>query len=270
MHYKFFAHSDPGKVRQNNEDSVSFDEACRVVVLADGMGGYKAGEVASAMATSLIQSELVRWLSSGDLSPSSSQLMRAIDICTTRANEAILNKAMTDPDCFGMGTTLVVGVFQPSSLVLGHIGDSRCYCWRHGSLRQLTRDHSMLQEQVDAGVLTMEQAARAPGKNLLTRALGIKEAMPIDIQEVAVQAGDLYLLCSDGLTEMLSDGDIAQILGMDASLERLARTLVAQANALGGRDNVTVLLARAYSRSERPNLVSKLFGATLSHATDAK
>ena len=260
MRYKFFAQSDPGKLRSNNEDSVSFDAAARVAVLADGMGGYQAGEVASNMATSQVQTELVRWLSSGDLLPSSSQLVRAIDICVHKANQAILDMALSDPACVGMGTTLVVGVFQPSSLVLGHVGDSRCYRWRGGDLTRLTRDHSMTQQQLDAGMLTAEQAAVAPGRHLLTRALGVREPLQVEIHEHAVQSGDLYLMCSDGLTEMLPDPVISQLLDMDASLDRLARTLVAEANARGGRDNIAVLLVRTYAQAARPTLVNKFFG----------
>lgn len=260
MHYKFFTCTDPGKVRLNNEDSVSFDTAYRVAVLADGMGGYQAGEVASSMATSMVQSELVRWLASGELLPSSRQLARAIDICAHKANQAILEKAMSNPAYAGMGTTLVVGAFQPSTLVLGHVGDSRCYRWRRETLTRLTRDHSITQQQIDAGLLTPDQAAVAPGRNLLTRALGVREPLQVEIHEHAVESGDLYLMCSDGLTEMLSDQMITQILATDASLERLARTLVAEANARGGRDNIAVLLVRAYSQLEKPTLVAKLFG----------
>jgi len=144
----------------------------------------------------------------------------------------------------------VVAVFQGKHLVLGHIGDSRCYRLRDGKLAQLTRDHSILQEQIDAGLLTAEQAASAPGRNLLTRALGVEKTTRIDIQEHHVHDADLYLLCSDGLNDMVSDKDIGSVLSSDAGLPAIASTLVARAIANGGRDNVSVLLVRAQTWPE--------------------
>jgi len=159
-----------------------------------------------------------------------------------------------------MGTTLVVGVFLGDHLTLGHVGDSRCYRLRDTVLSQLTKDHSMLQEQVDAGMLTPEQAAVAPGKNLLTRALGAEDALLIDVGVHAVKEGDLYLMCSDGLTDMVSDANLAALMTADMPLSQMAQALVNAANAHGGRDNIAVLLTKALAPQARPGLMSALFG----------
>lgn len=261
MNYTLFAQTDPGLVRTNNEDSVALDETFQIAVLADGMGGYNAGEVASGMATSFILSELVRWMSIDGQQADVAHVSRFIEMCISKTNRSILNAAVSNPQYAGMGTTLVVGVFLASRLVLAHVGDSRCYRWREGALEQITKDHSMLQEQVDAGVLTPEQASVAPGKNLLTRALGVEEAVRVEIHEHAVQGGDLYLMCSDGLTDMLDTHAIAGILATGESLPMMATELVDQAKSNGGRDNITVLLVQAAEcASNKPGLMSRLFG----------
>ncbi len=175
-------------------------------------------------------------------------------------NRSILNAAISNIQYAGMGTTLVAGVFLDSILVLAHVGDSRCYRLRQGVLEQITKDHSMLQEQVDAGVLTPEQAAVAPGKNLLTRALGVEEVVKVDIHQHQVQANDLYLMCSDGLTDMLDVAGIAAIVGSSSPLSAMAAELVTQAKAHGGRDNITVLLAQAADEAAKPGLMLRLFG----------
>jgi protein phosphatase len=260
MYYSFHALTDPGLVRTNNEDSFAFDEAAGLAILADGMGGYNAGEIASGMATSFIKSEMVRWLSAGGHRLSPRHVAQAIETCVDEANLSILNAAISNVHYAGMGTTLVVGVFQGERLVLGHVGDSRCYRLRDTVLEQITKDHSMLQEQVDAGVLTPEQAAVAPGKNLLTRALGVEEMARVEIHEHAVQSGDLYLMCSDGLTDMIDERTIASVLCSGTPMSVMAADLVARANANGGRDNVTVLLTGVRSMPDKPGLMSRLFG----------
>lgn len=260
MNYTFFAQTDPGLVRSNNEDSVAFDETLQVAVLADGMGGYNAGEVASGMTTTFIKAELVRWLSEHKPPADAQQVTSFIDNCISKTNRSIINAAISNAQYAGMGTTLVVGVFLESSLVLAHVGDSRCYRWRQGRLEQITKDHSMLQEQVDAGVLTPEQAAVAPGKNLLTRALGVEDVVKVEIHQHEVQTNDLYLMCSDGLTDMLHMGSMAAIVGNGATLPAMAAELVERAKANGGRDNITVLLIHATSNENRPGLMSRLFG----------
>ena len=259
MHYSFHALTDSGLVRTNNEDDLAFDPDVGVAVLADGMGGYNAGEVASSMAVQLVKAELVRCLSNNSQQHSPTQVAKMIETCFDEANVAILNAANANPHYAGMGTTLVVGVFYGASLILGHVGDSRCYRLRDGVLTQITKDHSMLQEQVDAGLLTQEQAAVAPGKNLLTRALGVEDAVRVDIREYPVQDGDLYVLCSDGLTDMLTDKDILFTLSTHTNLALMASELVARSNINGGRDNISVLLAQAGNTVEKSGLLSKLF-----------
>jgi protein phosphatase len=156
-----------------------------------------------------------------------------------------LDTASKNQQYYGMGTTVVVGVFYKDSLILGHVGDSRCYRLRSDVLTQLTRDHSLLQEQIDAGFLTVEQAVTAPGRNLLTRALGADGPIQVELREYQVQDGDVYLMCSDGLTDMLSDDLICATLQRHEFLPEMATELVNRANLAGGRDNITVLLAKA-------------------------
>lgn len=249
MQYSFHGLTDAGLVRTNNEDSLVIDADHGIAILADGMGGYNAGEVASSMATEFISVELAHWLS---LEPQRSDLTRverAVEMCADEANLSILDAATANPHYAGMGTTLVVAVFQGRNLVLGHIGDSRCYRMRDHQLTQLTRDHSILQEQIDAGLIDANQAMGASGRNLLTRALGVEKTTRIEIHQHQVHDADVYLLCSDGLNDMVNDQDIALLLSCDAPLPDIASSLVAKAIANGGRDNVSVLLVRAQARS---------------------
>lgn len=260
MNYEFCIRTDPGLARENNEDSVTVDEPTRLGILADGMGGYNAGEVASGMATTFIKSELGRWLAQAGRHANAREVRRAMEICVDNANRSIFNAANSNPQYSGMGTTLVVGVFQDGRLMLGHIGDSRCYRLRNNQLEQITKDHSLLQEQMDAGLITPEQAATSTNKNLVTRALGVEDAVLLEVNEHKVDPGDLYLMCSDGLSDMLDDEAIAQILTGDASLEQKSVQLVDAANANGGRDNISVLLAQANSGSKKRGLISRWLG----------
>jgi protein phosphatase len=159
-----------------------------------------------------------------------------------------------------MGTTLVVAIFCGSHLILGHVGDSRCYRLRDGVLLQLTRDHSVLQEQIDAGLLTPAQAALSSDRNLVTRALGVENAAKLELNDFPVQDGDLYLLCSDGLTDMVQDTGIAAALRQRATLDQTARDLVQMANQNGGRDNIAVVLVRANEAKRRRHLLARLLG----------
>lgn len=260
MNYTFCAQTDPGRVRENNEDAVAFDDATHVAVLADGMGGYNAGEIASGMATAFIKTELARWLSEAGPQAQAGQVRRAIEICVDNANRSVFNASHANPQYSGMGTTLVLAVFQGATLLLGHVGDSRCYRWRGNQLVQITRDHSLLQEQMDAGLLTREQAATSPNKNLVTRALGVETEVALEVNEYSVEAGDIYLLCSDGLSDMMDDAAIAQILQNGSSLDHMAGELVSTANENGGRDNITVLLTQVENKPEKRGLISRLLG----------
>lgn len=260
MTYQFCARTDPGRARENNEDSVAFDESTHLAVLADGMGGYNAGEVASGMATAFIKSEMTRWLSEAGPHANAREVGRAMEICVDNANRSIFDAANANPHYSGMGTTLVVGVFHGSKLMLGHLGDSRCYRLRHGALAQITRDHSLRQEQIDAGLLTPEQAASFVNRSLVTRALGVEDATMLELNEHDVEPGDLYLMCSDGLSDMVDDGKIAQILETPDPLEQKAERLVGAANEHGGRDNITVLLVQVGAAAEKRGLISRWLG----------
>jgi protein phosphatase len=260
MNYEFCLRTDPGLARENNEDSVTIDEPTRLGILADGMGGYNAGEIASGMATAFIKSELGRWLSQAGRHANSKEVRRAMEICVDNANRSIFNAANSNPQYSGMGTTLVLGVFQDSRLMLGHIGDSRCYRLRDGEFVQITKDHSLLQEQMDAGLITPEQAATSTNKNLVTRALGVEDAVLLEVNEHRVEPGDVYLMCSDGLSDMVDNDNIAQLLATDAPLEQKVVQLIDAANANGGRDNISVLLAQAQSGVKKRGLISRLLG----------
>jgi serine/threonine protein phosphatase PrpC len=154
----------------------------------------------------------------------------------------------------------VVGVFREDRLLLGHIGDSRCYRLRSGTLSQITKDHSLLQEQIDAGLISIEQAATSSIKNLVTRALGVEDAVALDVNEHVVEPGDLYLMCSDGLSDMVSDELIARIVGEDTGLDQKADLLISAANENGGRDNISVLMVSVSEAAERRGLFARLLG----------
>ncbi len=242
---EFFSATDTGRSRTNNEDSVGLDESTSLTVLADGMGGYNAGEVASNMATSFIKSELGRWLQEAGSNASDAEVRRAMDICVDNANRAIFNAANANPHYAGMGTTLVVAVFRDARMLIGHVGDSRAYRLRNGRLAQLTRDHSLLQEQLDAGLITQEQASFSANKNLVTRAVGVEDTVLLETHIHEAQPGDLILLCSDGLSDMLDDNMLAHtLLTGPSDLESTGRALIDAANEAGGKDNIAVILAR--------------------------
>ncbi|RYX94123.1 MAG: Stp1/IreP family PP2C-type Ser/Thr phosphatase [Comamonadaceae bacterium] len=260
MIYEFCTHTDPGLARENNEDSVTFDALARLGILADGMGGYNAGEIASGMATTFIKSEMGRWLSQAGRHANAKEVRRAMEICVENANRSIFNAANSNPQYTGMGTTLVIGVFQDARAMLGHIGDSRCYRLREGEFAQVTKDHSLLQEQIDAGLITPEQAATSMNKNLVTRALGVEDTVLLEVNEHRVEPGDIYLMCSDGLSDMVDDDGIADILRGQGTLQQIAGQLIEAANAKGGRDNISVLLAHATVGSRKRSLFSRMLG----------
>jgi protein phosphatase len=242
--------TDPGMVRSHNEDSIAADAANGLLVLADGMGGYNAGEVASGMATTVIITEMQQILTSAtpyQIDPRTNQEIakRLVREQVLKANTSIYQAAQSQPQYAGMGTTLVVALFYDNRVLVAHLGDSRLYLFRQDKLRQVTRDHSLLQEQIDSGLITPEQAKHAQHKNLVTRALGIDPSVEPEIHEYPTRPGDLYLLCSDGLCDMVDDEDIAMTLqALGGNLNMAAQHLVQMANDNGGRDNVSVILVR--------------------------
>jgi PPM family protein phosphatase len=242
--------SDVGQRRDHNEDAIASDVEIGLVVLADGMGGYKAGEVASEIAILTIVAELKEALvnmepGQADAVTGMQAESHLVSEAVAKANESIYNVSQNQPQCAGMGTTLVVGLFTNNKLLVGHIGDSRMYRLRGDTFIQVTEDHSLLQEQIKSGLITPEQAKLSNNKNLVTRALGIDPEVELELHEYDVQEGDLYLLCSDGLSDLVEDDDIHLTLReLNANLELAAHQLVQMANDNGGKDNISVILAR--------------------------
>lgn len=250
----------PGMVRSHNEDSISADAAAGLAVLADGMGGYNAGEVASGIAVAMISAELKKALAEAGDEIDTATAERLVGEHAVRANNAIFQAAQNQSQYAGMGTTLVVALWHDNSMVVGHIGDSRLYRFRGDKLEQVTRDHSLLQEQIDSGLITKAQARHSQNKNLVTRAVGIDPEVDAEVHSYPVEPGDIYLLCSDGLNDMVTDEDMELTLSsLQANLPLAAAQLVQQANDNGGRDNVSVILVRVLkSFPARAGLVDRL------------
>ena len=259
--------TDPGMVRSHNEDSIASDAASGLVVLADGMGGYNAGEVASGMATTVITTEMRQLLDAHapfeiDARTGQTIAQGMIRDQIAKANTSIYQASQSQPQYSGMGTTLVVALFYDNKVAVAHIGDSRLYMQRGEEFKQVTKDHSLLQEQIDSGLITPEQAKVSANKNLVTRALGIDPTVEPEIHEYDTQPGDIYLLCSDGLCDMVSDEDIGMALqALGGNLKLCAQQLVQMANDNGGRDNVSVILVRVLKDYPAPRgVLAKVFG----------
>lgn len=251
--------TDSGKIRTCNEDAIACIPRLGVVVLADGMGGHNAGEIASGMATSFLVNEFDRLLSDRppSIMPAEEAKAETQDLLRQLiddVNLAIFQASEGNPHYKGMGTTLVVAVFYDNRMMVAHIGDSRLYRFRDGELKQLTKDHSLLQEWIDSGMITAEQALTAQHKNLVTRALGVDSKVEPEIHEHEVVPGDLFLLCSDGLYDMVLDEDIAMTLkSLGANLNLAASQLIDQANDNGGKDNISVVLVRSNAAFPAPH-----------------
>lgn len=239
--------TDPGKVRSHNEDSVAADAGAGFAILADGMGGYNAGEVASGIAVTMLANGLKTALHAGMPEQDAGRLLESE---IEKTNAAIYQTAQSQPQYSGMGTTLVSVLFHDNRVTVAHIGDSRLYRYRQNEtgqaqLEQITRDHSLLQEQIDSGMVSKEEARLSSNRNLVTRALGVDPTVEAEIWEYGVSMGDLYLLCSDGLNDMVGDEEIELTLSvLGTNLELAALQLVQMANDNGGRDNVSVVLVR--------------------------
>lgn len=247
---RFSGETHVGRKRQHNEDSFWLPEDDRVAVVADGMGGHAAGEVASRMAVETVVSHFratadehaLTWpykLDTGDRFHRN-RLVTAIKL----ANLRIFEEAQGDPEKKGMGTTLVGLLIVDERAILGHVGDSRVYRLRDRVLEQLTEDHSLVNDYIKMGRLSKEEVATFPHKNVIVRALGMKDTVQVDVQVERPRVGDCYLLCSDGLSGMVPDEKIAEIIQGTTDLDRAAERLIEAANEAGGVDNITALLVR--------------------------
>lgn len=236
-----FSLSNVGRVRTNNEDSCLFDiagEESAVFVVCDGMGGMQAGQVASYVASTVFIEQMKNYIREKmTLRYMESTLRNAVSF----ASYDTYKKANSDPQFYGMGTTLVGGIYNEGQALIANIGDSRAYILDDDGLRQLTRDHSLVEELVLRGEITQEQAKRHPRKNIITRALGPERKPKPDIFSVAMKKGQKLLLCSDGLTNMLEPDAIKEIL-MNEDAEKACVRLIDAANENGGSDNITVLI----------------------------
>lgn len=244
--------SDTGCTRTYNEDAIAWQADCGLAVLADGMGGHNAGDVASRMCVDLLSADLVETLSkplkiraNKDMSRHATLLRRAIN----HANEAVFAAAEANADYKGMGTTLVTTLFYADKVILAHVGDSRIYRLRNRELAQVTSDHSLIQELLDKGVISAEDAADNPYGHVITRALGVQASLVAEIRELEAQSGDVYLLCSDGLSDLVGDDEIRDtLIAASGSWERAAQRLVDLANQHGGVDNISVVLVAVGAR----------------------
>lgn len=240
IHYVAAAFTDRGRKRTSNEDAFGFSVEDGIFVVCDGMGGAAAGEIASSVAVD----EVLRLLA-GRGHNGSSPLPGAALSAIVAANDAIFARAQRNQRLSGMGTTLVALTVQESHVWVLNVGDSRCYRMRNRRLEQLTLDHSLVEEQVRMGRMSRTEAHRSPFKNVITRALGTQARVTPDVFGLKAEPGDVFLLCTDGLTRELSDAQIECMLAEDLPLDELSNRLVNAAKKVGGHDNITCLLVRA-------------------------
>ncbi len=242
--------TDTGKVRRNNEDYIGYDSELGLSVLADGMGGHLGGEIASSLSVNTIIEALQQNLPSinsaqADNNAGVAQESICIQDAIEQANDLIYRKSRSDPALRGMGTTIVVLLLFDNRLSLAHIGDSRCYRLRESQFDQITKDHSLIQELIDRGFYTPDEARKSLNRNLVTKALGINPGIIPDLHEEFVMKNDIYLLCSDGLTDFVEDEYISlTIKRFSDNLEEAAKQLITKANQNGGKDNISVILCR--------------------------
>jgi protein phosphatase len=247
---QFAEFTDTGRVREHNEDAVGSNPDIGLMVLADGMGGYNAGEVASGIAVQIVSELAVAGANREereDIDPHSGLMRQSIVLrdAVYRANKIIFQTAQSQTHCEGMGTTIVACMFYDNKISIAHVGDSRAYRLRGDTFEQLTLDHSLLQELVDRGFYSHDEAQRSTNRNYVTRALGVEPTVEVEVHEHDVLPDDIYLLCSDGLPDMVEDEDIhLTISTFNASLDVVGQQLIELANDHGGRDNVSVMLAQ--------------------------
>jgi protein phosphatase len=259
--------TDTGKVRDHNEDAIGTNPDIGLMVLADGMGGYNAGEVASGIAVQIVTdlaSEAAAREELKDVDAHSGLMRQSIILrdAVYRSNKIIYQTAQSQTHCEGMGTTIVACMFYDNRVSIAHVGDSRAYRLRGGQFEQMTLDHSLLQELVDRGFYSHEEAQRSTNRNYVTRALGVEPTVEVEVHEYDVLPDDVYLLCSDGLPDMVEDDDIhLTISTFNASLDVVGQQLIDLANDHGGRDNVSVMLAQVKEAfPAKRGLIAKITG----------
>jgi len=259
--------TDTGRVRDHNEDAIGTNSDIGLMVLADGMGGYNAGEVASGIAVQIVTelaSEAAIREELNDIDPHSGLMRQSIILrdAVYRSNKIIFQTAQSQTHCEGMGTTIVACMFYDDKVSIAHVGDSRAYRLRSGELGQMTLDHSLLQELVDRGFYSEEEAQRSTNRNYVTRALGVEPTVEVEVHEYDVLPDDVYLLCSDGLCDMVEDDDIhLTISTFNASLDVVGQQLIDLANDHGGRDNISVMLAQVKEAfPAKRGLIAKIAG----------
>jgi protein phosphatase len=235
--------TDRGKVRQHNEDSVGVfknEDGDILAIVADGMGGHLAGDVASQMTIEALKGmwETASLISSPDLA------MEWLKTHIDKVNSVLLKHALTHPDCQGMGTTIVAAICTDSFATIGHIGDSRGYLCNSSGFKQITEDHSLVNELVRSGQISKEDAEHHPRKNVLVRALGTEEHVELDIRSICLEESDILLLCSDGLSNKVLENDMMKTLKSQKSLHDIALSLVKQANDNGGEDNISLVIVK--------------------------
>jgi len=239
------AATDLGNVRQYNEDSIAMDPELGVVAVADGMGGHRAGEVASAMAAQIVLAGLRQRLAKLGSGANEHSPLLAVEESINQANLAIWGAAQANPGRLGMGTTLALALFHDNRIVVGHIGDSRVYRLRGGKLQLMTRDDSLLRDEVDVGLISVTDVGESRNRSLVTQALGVAGQVSAHVHQIDAVPGDIVLLCSDGLNDMVDDADIELILQeVRVNLPLAARLLVQAAKDNGGYDNITAIVAR--------------------------
>lgn len=242
-----------GRVRPHNEDCVHADPATGLFIVADGMGGHKAGEVASALAITRM-CEIIEAALADATSLTPEAAGELLEHAVQQANHTVYETARSDPRYSNMGTTLVGGLIRDQQIHIAHVGDSRLYRLRNDDLECITSDHSLVQEMVDRGLYTPEQADKAANRNIVTRALGLEPEVKIDRQQCPLKPSDMYLLCSDGLSDMIDGAKIALTLHQFGdNLEKAAQYLVDSANEAGGRDNISVVIARVEKEARGPD-----------------
>jgi len=246
VYFAVAAGTDVGRVRSGNEDSFFADanEYRGLFMVADGMGGHAAGEIASRMAVEVVSTDLATL---NDLESASA--LESVGQALRHANRAVYERSSSELDKMGMGSTASVLVLGDDRFIIGHLGDSRIYCLRNGELRQLTHDHSVVQEQVDAGLITPEEARHSRQSNVITRCVGMGWDVEPEVSDGEVNQGDVFLLASDGLTGMVDDWRLQQLLSARATPARMVDALIAEANARGGVDNITAVVVRVHSSS---------------------